>query len=92
MTLFNHLPPSAAREFKQRLDAETRGCARSTALLRGLMSFGRGVAFRVDSPDLEDIQAQLADAFAGSLTLRDQQRWQHHVTVQNKVDPAAATG
>ena len=90
LTLFHHLPPSIAGELKHRLAEETRGIPQPKAKLGGLMSLGRGVAFRVDCPELEDIRERLADAFGGLLTPQDQQGWRPHVTIQNKVEPLQA--
>ncbi|QLC24083.1 2'-5' RNA ligase family protein [Parasphingopyxis algicola] len=92
LTLFHHLPPSVSQELKDRLNAETRGSSPPRARLSGLMSLGRGVAFRVESPELEAIRDRLADAFTGLLTPQDQQSWRPHVTIQNKVEPAEAKG
>lgn len=54
------------------------------------MLLGRGVAFRIDSPDLLAMRAELADAFTGLLTPQDQATPRLHVTIQNKVEPAVA--
>lgn len=90
LTLFHHLPPGTAPELKQRLSALTRGQAQPRAWLGGVMLLGRGVAFRVESPDLAVIRAELADAFAPLLTPQDRAGWRPHVTIQNKVAPAEA--
>ena len=90
LTLFHHLPPSVAGEVKQRLVAETRGVPAPAARLAAPYSLGRGVAYRIDSPGLAAIRARLAEAFAGLLTPQDDAGWRAHVTVQNKVAPAAA--
>lgn len=90
LTLFHHLPPSVAPELKRRLTEITRGQPAPVARAAGLFSLGRGVAVRIDSPELGGIRAQLADAFAGLLTPQDQAGWRAHVTIQNKVAPADA--
>ena len=90
LTMFHHLPPAMADEVKHRLTRETRGVPAPAARVAGVFSLGRGVAYRIDSPDLAAIRARLADAFAGLLTPQDQAGWRAHVTVQNKVAPAAA--
>jgi len=90
LTLFHHLPPSVADELKHRLAEETRGVQAPEARVRGAMSLGRGVAYRIDSPELVAIRARLAEAFAGLLTPQDAGGWRPHVTIQNKVQPAAA--
>jgi 2'-5' RNA ligase len=89
-TLFHHLAPELAAELKQRLVALTRGQERPRATLAGVRNLGKGVAFRIESPELEAIRAELADAFASMLTPQDRAGWRPHVTIQNKVEPAAA--
>jgi 2'-5' RNA ligase len=90
LTLFHHLPPSAADELKHRLSRATRGVRAPIARAAGLMSLGRGVAFRIEAPELVRTRAELAEAFAGLLTPQDAGGWRPHVTVQNKVTPAVA--
>jgi hypothetical protein len=89
LTLFHHLPPSAAGEVTAMLKRLTQEPA-PPARLERLISLGRGVAFLVASPDLAAMRAELADAFTGLLTPQDQAGWRPHVTVQNKVAPADA--
>ncbi|WP_294293579.1 2'-5' RNA ligase family protein [uncultured Sphingomonas sp.] len=90
LTLFHHLPPSVADELKHRLIGLTRGAPAPQAWLGGVMSLGRGTAFRVESPELEGIRAELASAFAPLLTPQDRAGWRPHVTIQNKVAPTEA--
>ncbi|QXT37708.1 2'-5' RNA ligase family protein [Sphingomonas sanguinis] len=89
-TLFHHLPPSAEAELKHRLNGLTRGVRAPEARAGGLMSLGRGVAIRIESPGLVAIRRELVDAFAGMLTPQDAGGWRPHVTIQNKVTPATA--
>ncbi|GGB35114.1 hypothetical protein GCM10011380_25640 [Sphingomonas metalli] len=89
-TLFHHLPPSTADELKHRLAEETRGVRAPLARVAGLMSLGRGVAYRIDSVELAAIRARLAEAFVGLLTPQDAGGWRPHVTIQNKVQPSVA--
>ncbi|MCU6455450.1 2'-5' RNA ligase family protein [Sphingomonas sp. A2-49] len=90
LTLFHHLPPSAEDELKRRLSEFTRGQRAPNARVGGLMSLGRGVAYRIESPELVAIRRELADAFAGLLTPQDAGGWRPHVTIQNKVQPGIA--
>ena len=90
LTLFHHLPPDLAPELRQRLNAATRRQAPPQAWLGGIMNLGRGVALRVESPELAAIRADLADAFAPLLTPQDAGGWRPHVTIQNKVAPHEA--
>ena len=90
LTMFHHLLPSLAPELKQRLARATRGVTAPAARIAGVYSLGKGVAYRVDSPGLAAIRAELAEAFAGMLVPQDAQGWRAHVTIQNKVQPAVA--
>lgn len=90
LTLFHHLPPSLAEDAKHRLNAETRGLRAPDARIAGVISLGRGVAYRIESPALTELRDRLADAFAGALTPQDQAPWRPHITLQNKVTPEQA--
>ncbi|WP_267435798.1 2'-5' RNA ligase family protein [Sphingomonas sp. GM_Shp_1] len=89
-TLFHHLPPSVEAELKHRLNGLTRGLRAPEARAGGVMSLGRGVAIRIESPGLVAIRRDLVEAFAGLLTPQDAGGWRPHVTVQNKVTPTTA--
>jgi hypothetical protein len=90
LTLFHHLPPSVLDELKHRLNAATRGVRPPVARAAGLMSLGRGVAVRIESPALTAIRDDLSHAFAGLLTPQDAGGWRAHITIQNKVAPSMA--
>jgi hypothetical protein len=89
LTLFHQLPPSAEIEAVRRL-AGFAALAPPRASVAGVMDLGEGTALRIESADLEDIRADLADAFCGLLTIQDQAPWRPHVTIQNKVEPREA--
>lgn len=84
LTMFHHLPPSCVDELKQLLKDEARG-SDPQARLSGLINLGGGVAFRVESPGLDDIRARIAERFAPMLMPQDRNPWRAHITVQNKV-------
>ncbi|ODP38720.1 2'-5' RNA ligase family protein [Sphingomonas turrisvirgatae] len=90
LTLFHHLPPSIEDELKRRLSEATRGQRAPVARAAGLMSLGRGVAVKIESPGLAAIRRDLCEAFGGVLTPQDAGGWRPHVTIQNKVAPAVA--
>jgi 2'-5' RNA ligase len=90
LTLFHHLPPSVENELKRRLSEVTRGQRAPPARAAGLMSLGRGVAVKIDSPGLAAIRRDLCEAFGSVLTPQDAGGWRPHVTIQNKVAPAVA--
>lgn len=54
------------------------------------MLLGRGVAFRLESPELAALRRGLAARWAAWLGAQDRQPPRPHVTVQNKVRPEAA--
>lgn len=89
ITLFHHLPPSVLGEVSDRLKGLCRAPA-PAARLSEVMMLGRGVAYRIDSPELAAMRDELAEAFTGLLTPQDQARPRLHVTVQNKVTPLEA--
>ena len=89
LTLFHHLPPSSERELRDALRDACHAPA-PAARLASLVSLGRGVAYRIDSAELAEIRARLADRFDTLLTPQDSAGWRPHITVQNKVDPAIA--
>ncbi|QIL02546.1 2'-5' RNA ligase family protein [Sphingomonas sinipercae] len=89
LTLFHALPPSSEGEVRR---AIKRACAAPPpgAEIAGLMSLGGGVAFRIRSAELDAVREELASAFHGLLTAQDSGGWAPHITIQNKVEPAAA--
>lgn len=84
VTLFHHLPPSCIDELKQLLKDEARGNEPQGRVAK-LINLGGGVAFRIESPDLDDIRARIAERFAAMLMPQDRNPWRAHITVQNKV-------
>lgn len=89
LTLFHHLPPSIVHDLDGKLRDLTRG-ARPVARAVALMNLGRGVAIRIDSPDLAAIRNDLAMIYADCLIPQDRAGWRPHVTIQNKVAPDQA--
>lgn len=89
LTIFHALPPSAEPELRSRLSRAVQR-PRPRASVAGLMDLGGGVAFRVVSPDLDQLRTELADGLEGLLGPQDSGGWRPHVTVQNKVAPKVA--
>jgi 2'-5' RNA ligase len=92
VTLFHALPGDPASEATIRetlapVCAETEPFAME---LPGLRSLGRGVAVEVRSAPLIHLRNRLAAEFETWLTPQDRQKFQPHVTIQNKVTPEAA--
>lgn len=94
LTLFHHLPGKA--------EGQVLGALRDVASSRPPLalqveapfSLGRGVAFRIASPELKAVRATLLqgweECFPDTLTAQDRQGFRPHVTVQNKAEPADA--
>ena len=90
ITLFHHLPPRMFDETVERLRGVTREQPRPDACLDHVMKLSGGVAFRVVSPILDRIRADLADNFHGMLTPQDQAPPRLHITIQNKAKSSDA--
>lgn len=89
LTLFHALAPSAESELRRRLAALASGPP-PEARIGGVMDLGGGVAFRVESDDLDALRDELADRLHGLLGAQDSGGWRPHVTIQNKVAPKVA--
>ena len=62
----------------------------AAAMVRDIYSLGRGVAFRIESPDLLAVRARIAGRFHGLLTAQDRGTLRLHITIQNKAVPGEA--
>lgn len=90
ITLFHHLPGAYEAEAVARVKALAAEFAAPDATLSEVMNMGRGVAYRIHAPGLLAIREVMAEGLHGLLTAQDQGRPRLHITVQNKVEPAAA--
>ncbi|THV12460.1 2'-5' RNA ligase family protein [Rhizobium rhizophilum] len=90
LTMFHRLPGEYREKVVEHLIEVATGYAPITADVSGLRHLGAGVAFTIASPDLQDIHAGLRRAFMPWLGGQDMQKWQPHITVQNKVSKLAA--
>lgn len=89
LTIFHALPPSAEGEVTRRL-AQAARADPPQAWIDGLLDLGGGVAFRVVSPGLDRLRAELAEQLRGLLGAQDSSGWRPHITIQNKVAPKVA--
>ena len=90
VTLFHNLPGAHEREVARTLREACASRRPISVDARGPWSLGRGVAYRLASPDLESLRQDLAQAFSPWLTPQDRAAYRPHITVQNKVEPAEA--
>ena len=89
VTLFHHLPGPHLDAVTEAVAAAARAPAPAVDVT-GVRSLGRGVAVTLSSPELAALRAELARTWAPWLTPQDRTKRDLHVTVQNKVEPAAA--
>ncbi len=90
ITLFHHLPPSCRDELDGLLRQISNDTPPPAARVLAPYSLGKGVAYRIESPQLLAVRARIADRFGGLLTAQDRGTPRLHITVQNKVSPTAA--
>lgn len=90
VTLFHALPGAELAAVGQAVAGLARSTPAFDVAVTGTRLLGRGVALDLAAPPLLALHAGLARAFDPWLTRQDRQRFAPHVTVQNKVEPAAA--
>jgi 2'-5' RNA ligase len=90
LTLFHALPGEQEQRVLDTLEAACQALPPLPLDVRGPWSLGRGVAYRIQSPELDRLRGNLASAFAPWLTRQDQASFRPHITVQNKVEPEEA--
>ena len=92
VTLFHRLPGGHEAAVADRLAATGAAVAPFPLTLPSIRFLGRGVAINIDCDGLLRVRAGLARMWGPWLTFQDQQGFWPHVTIQNKVDAAAAKG
>ena len=90
LTLFHALPGEHERDVAAALKAACQPRRPLQLDVRGPWSVGHGVAYRLASPDLEELRKKLAHGFSPWLTRQDQAAFRPHITIQNKAEPAEA--
>ena len=90
ITLFHALPGDQEAAIRATLAALCAATPMFTLSLPTVRFLGRGVAINVGSPALLTLRGRLAQQWHDWLSAQDRQRYQPHVTIQNKVAPAVA--
>ena len=90
LTLFHALPGARIGDWEEELAERCWQGAIIPARATGLRFTGNGVSIVVEAPDLVALHASLALSWREVLTPQDRQRFNPHVTVQNKVTSAHA--
>jgi len=87
ITMFHALPPEAETIIQAALSPRPRpGVVMDAPFL-----LGRGVAYRIRSPEIAAIREDLVSRFSSlHLTAQDRAVWRPHLTIQNKVQPEQA--
>ncbi len=74
VTLFYHLPPQGLDEIVGLIKETTRNNFSPKSKLVDVIHLGRGVAYKLHSPELLEIRQFYAESFHGLLTQQDQQK------------------
>ena len=85
LTLFHQLPGVEADRLTSDLTQVSARYRPLSLTVREVRLLGRGVAYRLESPLLQQLHRQLQKQWQAHLTPQDQQKLWPHVTVQNKV-------
>lgn len=90
ITLFHALPGDQEETIRATLAPICAATPVLTLSLPSVRFLGRGVAIHVESPALLALRGHLAQTWHDWLSTQDRQRYQPHVTIQNKVVPEVA--
>jgi 2'-5' RNA ligase len=82
--MFHRLPGEYQARIVEKLVCAARGAKSMVAEVGGVRHLGAGVAFSIESPELQEMRALLKSEFVSWLGPQDMQKWQPHITVQNK--------
>jgi len=90
LTLFHALPGAQLADIEDELAERCWQAEPFAARASGLRFLGAGVAINIDAPPLVALHTGIAQSWLGVLTPQDRQRFNPHITVQNKVTPTHA--
>ena len=85
VTRFHAFAPSLFEELRDFLPRVGKDCPPPEGRIAGLMDLGKGTAIALQSPQLLEVRARIAEHFHGSLTEQDLHEPRLHITIQNKV-------
>ncbi len=90
LTMFHRLPGEYIERVVQILTTTAAGKGAFFADVSGILHLGAGVAFSITSPALEHLREDLKNGFGQWLGPQDRQKWQPHITIQNRVSRTEA--
>jgi len=85
LTMFHRLPGEYTERIVEHLKRVAEAGSSIKAEVSAVRHLGAGVAFTIDSAALQDVRARLKEVFLPWLGPQDMQKWQPHITIQNKV-------
>jgi hypothetical protein len=91
LTMFHRLPGEHVDRIIEILRSVATGMSTISARVGSVRHLGAGVAFTVESPELNSVRETLRSHFVPWLGSQDMKTWQPHITIQNKASPAEAT-
>lgn len=90
LTMLHHLPDADLMKIKADLRAVCPEFDEFPLIFPEWRFLGKGVAVKVSAPELSSLRAKLAVVWKKSLTAQDRQKFQPHITVENKAAPDKA--
>ena len=90
VTLFHHLPGENIDEIVETLETVAEMQPPFALTFDSWRFLGRGVAMKIASVELATLRNKLAGHWQHHLTPQDRQKFQPHITIQNKTEPQAA--
>ncbi|WP_286194879.1 2'-5' RNA ligase family protein [Agrobacterium sp. Ap1] len=90
VTIFHHLPGQRLAAVKEILAETLLERTDFLATVSGIQHLGAGVAFKIESPELQELRAELSRRFGSWPGPQDLQKFRPHITIQNKVSRAKA--
>lgn len=90
ITLFHNLPETEVEEIENDLLKISAEFAEFPLEFTSWRFLGKGSAMQIESPHLLQLRNALAKKWAVWLKPQDRQKFQPHITVQNKVEPPEA--
>ena len=90
LTLFHKLPGSELEKIENNLREICGSFEKFPLTFTGWRFLGKGTAMKIESNELLDLRTQLAEKWKEWLTPQDAQKFQPHITIQNKVAPEEA--
>lgn len=90
LTMFHRLPGEHSERIVESLEQAAGGFDALSAEVNGLKHLGAGVAYSISCQPLQNIRTTLMAEFVSWLDPQDMQKWQPHITIQNKAPKATA--